>query len=464
MSLRVLIADDEQAARHGMLRALKASGCELLEATDGDTALLAIRDQLPDLVFLDLNMPVRDGLSVLRELSTIAPSNRPSCEIIVVTANEHVGTAVECMRLGAADYLMKPYEVEQLRAIVRRATERLALRNRVTALQEQLDQQQAFGALVGISRPMRELFSQITRAAKAPLPVLIRGETGTGKELIARELHRMSDRASGPFIAVNTAAIAESLTESELFGHVKGAFTGADTDRLGCFRQADGGTLFLDEIGDMPTAAQTKILRAIQERVIQPVGSNKSISIDVRIISATHQDLEAAIPEGRFRQDLYFRVRGIELRVPPLRTRREDVLLLANYFLERTFSSDLIPTITAGVIDTLLAHSWPGNVRELEQVIIAAASMCQANQIQITDLPLPQQNRDALTTASPFEHLHGLPLTEAKTLLVEQFERAAIESALTDNNSNISAAARQLGLHRQSLQQKMTQLGIERST
>lgn len=464
MSLRVLIADDEQAARHGMLRALKASGCELLEAADGDAALLAIRDQLPDLVFLDLNMPVRDGLSVLRELSTIATSNRPSCEIIVVTANEQVGTAVECMRLGASDYLMKPYEVEQLRAIVRRATERLALRNRVTALQGQLDQQQAFGALVGISRPMRELFSQITRAAKAPLPVLIRGETGTGKELIARELHRMSDRASGPFIAVNTAAIAESLTESELFGHVKGAFTGADTDRLGCFRQADGGTLFLDEIGDMPTTAQTKILRAIQERVIQPVGSNKSISIDVRIISATHQDLEAAIPEGRFRQDLYFRIRGIELRVPPLRTRREDVLLLANYFLERTFSSDLIPTISSGVIDALLAHSWPGNVRELEQVIVAAAAMCQANQIQITDLPLPQQNRDALTIASPFEHLRGLPLTEAKTLLVEQFERAAIESALTDNNSNISAAARQLGLHRQSLQQKMTQLGIERST
>ena len=460
MPLRVLIADDEHAARHGMLRALKATGCELLEASDGDAALLSIRDQWPDLVFLDLNMPGRDGLSVLRELSNDTSASRPSCEIIVVTANEHVGTAVECMRLGASDYLTKPYEVDQLRAIVRRAIERLALRDRVTALQGQLDQQQAFGALVGVSRPMRELFSQITRAAKAPLPVLIRGETGTGKELIARELHRMSDRATGPFIAVNTAAIAESLTEGELFGHVKGAFTGADADRLGCFRQADGGTLFLDEIGDMPSAAQTKILRAIQERVIQPVGSSKTIPINVRIISATHQDLEAAISEGRFRQDLYFRVRGIELRVPPLRTRREDVLLLANYFLERNFATDVIPTFAADVIDALLAHSWPGNVRELEQVIVAAASMCHANQIRVADLPLPQ--REPKTSESPFERLRGLPLTEAKTLLVEQFERAAVQAALTDSNGNVSAAARQLGLHRQSLQQKMTQLGIER--
>ena len=460
MPLRVLIADDEHAARHGMLRALKATGCELLEASDGDAALLSIRDQWPDLVFLDLNMPGRDGLSVLRELSNDTSASRPSCEIIVVTANEHVGTAVECMRLGASDYLTKPYEVDQLRAIVRRAIERLALRDRVTALQGQLDQQQAFGALVGVSRPMRELFSQITRAAKAPLPVLIRGETGTGKELIARELHRMSDRATGPFIAVNTAAIAESLTEGELFGHVKGAFTGADADRLGCFRQADGGTLFLDEIGDMPSAAQTKILRAIQERVIQPVGSSKTIPINVRIISATHQDLEAAISEGRFRQDLYFRVRGIELRVPPLRTRREDVLLLADYFLERNFATDVIPTFAADVIDALLAHSWPGNVRELEQVIVAAASMCHANQIRVADLPLPQ--REPKTSESPFERLRGLPLTEAKTLLVEQFERAAVQAALTDNNGNVSAAARQLGLHRQSLQQKMTQLGIER--
>ena len=456
MLLRVLIADDEQAARHGMLRALKATGCELLEAVDGDAVLQALREHAPDLVFLDLNMPGRDGLSVLRELAAM----RSTAEIIVVTANDQVSIAVECMRLGAADYLTKPYEVEQLRAIVRRASERLMLRDRVAALQNQIDQQQAFGALVGISRPMRELFSQMTRAAKAPLPVLIRGETGTGKELIARELHRLSDRAAGPFVAVNTAAIAESLTESELFGHVKGAFTGADADRSGCFRQADGGTLFLDEIGDMPLAAQTKILRAIQERVIQPVGSSKTVAVDVRIISATHQDLEAAIPEGRFRQDLYFRVRGIELRIPPLRARREDVLLLANYFLERSHTGASVPVFAADAIDVLLAHTWPGNVRELEQTILAAAAMCQANEIRGVDLPLP--HRKANTDPPPFDRLRGLPLTEAKGILIEQFERSAIEAALADNGGNVSAAARQLGLHRQSLQQKMTQWAINR--
>ena len=439
-----------------MLRALKATGCELLEAADGDAVLQSLREHAPDLVFLDLNMPGRDGRSVLREFAAM----RTTTEIIVVTANDQVSIAVECMRLGAADYLTKPYEVEQLRAIVRRASERLALRDRVVALQNQLDQQQAFGALVGISRPMRELFSQMTRAAKAPLPLLIRGETGTGKELIARELHRLSDRAAGPFVAVNTAAIAESLTESELFGHVKGAFTGADADRSGCFRQADGGTLFLDEIGDMPLAAQTKILRAIQEHVIQPVGSSKTVAVDVRIISATHQDLEAAISDGRFRQDLYFRVRGIELRIPPLRARREDVLLLANYFLERSFGADSIPAFAADVTDALLAHPWPGNVRELEQTIVAAAAMCHANEIRSTDLPLPRRGSSAEPQA--FDHLRGLPLTEAKGMLIEQFERTAIESALSENAGNISAAARQLGLHRQSLQQKLSQLGINR--
>ena len=365
-----------------MLRALKATSCELLEAADGDAVLQSLREHAPDLVFLDLNMPGRDGLSVLREFTAM----RTTAEIIVVTANDQVSIAVECMRLGATDYLTKPYEVEQLRAIVRRASERLALRDRVVALQNQLDQQQAFGALVGISRPMRELFSQMTRAANAPLPLLIRGETGTGKELIARELHRLSDRSAGPFIAVNTAAIAESLTESELFGHVKGAFTGADADRSGCFRQADGGTLFLDEIGDMPLAAQTKILRAIQERVIQPVGSSKTVAVDVRIISATHQDLESAIPEGRFRQDLYFRIRGIELRIPPLRARREDVLLLANYFLERTHAGSAVPAFAADAINALLAHTWPGNVRELEQAILAANTMRQSSEIRGTEL------------------------------------------------------------------------------
>jgi len=255
-SMCVLIADDEEPARFGMRRALSQSGFVFLEAEDGHQALEAIRVHRPDLVFLDLNMPRLDGRSLLRELA----GNSRETEIIVVTANSSITDAVECIRLGATDFITKPFEVEQLRAIARRVARRVQLQQEVAELQHQLDGRNACGAIVGISRPMRVLGQQLQRLAEVPADVLLRGESGSGKELIAREIHRLGTRATGPFIAVNTAAIPESLTESELFGHRKGAFTGADHDRQGVFQQADGGTLFLDEIGDMPLLAQTKIL------------------------------------------------------------------------------------------------------------------------------------------------------------------------------------------------------------
>lgn len=457
--LHILLADDEKPARFGMKRALTHENYVVSEAEDGVAALEAIRTRAPDLVFLDLNMPGLDGQSVLRELGT----QSRSCEIIMVTANDSVATAVECIRLGAVDYITKPFEVERLRTIARRVAERVALQSRVAELQAQLEDRQAFGALVGISRPMRQLYQQMVRAARAPVDILIRGETGTGKELIAREIHRLSPRASGPFIAVNTAAIAESLAESELFGHKRGAFTGADRDREGVFEQADGGTLFLDEIGDMPVAAQTRILRALQERSIQPVGSTAQIQVDVRIVCATHQDLEEAISAGQFRQDLYYRIRGIELRVPPLRARREDILLLADYFLERATGQTTTtpPRLAGDAVDVLLSHSWPGNVRELQQMLTAAAAMTETEEIHSVDLGLsPGVNTE--DECQEFAAYSGLPLTEAKTQLVEAFERVMIREALGQHAGNVSAAARQLGIHRQSLQQKMTQLGIER--
>ena len=460
--LHILIVDDEKPARYGMNRALARPEYEIQEATDGQAALAAIRTGVPDLVFLDLTMPGLDGLGVLRELG----QSRGRCEIIIVTANDRVATAVECMRLGAADYINKPYEVEQLRAIARRAAERRSLEDRVHTLQAELDEKRAFGALVGSSRPMRELYDRMTRAARAPLDILIRGETGTGKELIAREIHRLSDRSGGPFIAVNTAAISESLMESELFGHVKGAFTGAHADRRGVFEQADGGTLFLDEIGDMPAPAQAKILRAIQERIIQPVGSNREVRVDVRIVTATHQNLEEAISSGNFRQDLLFRIRGVELQVPPLRNRREDFFLLANYFLERLAQKMSLPTkqLAAEAVDRMLAYHWPGNVRELEQTLTSAAALSPNEIIAAEELSLSAAPRAAEGASStmPFAHLAGLPLTEAKDKLVADFERTSIEAALRQHEGNISAAARQLGIHRQSLQQKMDQLGVRR--
>lgn len=458
MSLNILIADDEEPARFALRRALGQSDCRMSEAADGQAAIDLIRSEQPDLVFLDLQMPGLSGVDVLRQLG----SEIRQREIIVLTASDSVTTAVECIRLGAADFVTKPYEVEQVRAIARRVSQRLQLQQQVLDLQNQLEWQRGCGTLIGVSRPMQALFKQMQKAARSSTDLLIRGETGTGKELIAREIHRLSDRASGPFIAVNTAAIPESLTESELFGHVRGAFTGADTNRAGVFEQASGGTLFLDEIGDMPLAAQTKILRVLQERIIQPVGSPSTIPINVRIISATHQDLEDAIAAGGFRQDLYYRLKGIELHAPPLRSRREDILVLANHFLERWASAgnSTRPELSAKSVDALLVHGWPGNVRELEQTIIRAATMSDGPVIEPTDLGL--SSPPGSDGEHHFSQYVGLPLTEAKNQIVEALERALITAALDRSAGNISEAARQLGMHRQSLQQKMGQLGIRR--
>ena len=458
MNVSILIADDEKAARYGMAKALARFGEKILEAEHGTAALEIIQNERPDLVFLDLNMPELDGRGVLRALQ----GTEHGSEIIVVTADDSIDAAVECMRLGAADFLTKPYEVEQLRAIARRATRRRELEGRVRDLQSRLDQRTAFGALVGVSRPMRALFEQMERAARAPLDLLLRGETGTGKELIAREIHCLSRRAEGPFIAVNAAAISPALAESELFGHVRGAFTGADSNRAGVFERAHGGTLFLDEIGDMPPSLQVKVLRALQEREVTPVGSSKAVAVDLRVLSATHQDLKKAVEEGRFREDLFYRIKGVELVIPPLRQRREDIVLLADHFLDQlaTHMSEPVPRLSPAAVQVLLRHPWPGNVRELEQSVRAAGSMATGDFIEPEDLPLPACA--APVSGFDLEALQGLPLVEAKNRLIEWFERTAVEAALSQTDHNVSAAARRLGMHRQSLQQKMALLGIER--
>ncbi len=326
----ILVVDDETPGRYAMAKLLRGDGRTIVEACDGVAALQAIEEHSPDLVFLDLTMPNKDGMAVLKDLAQRPGFSMP--EIIVVTANDTIQNAVECVRLGATDFLAKPYDVEHVRSIASRSEKRVRLEQQVVSLQEAMDASGSRSPLIGGSRVMSKLNEQITRAAKVILPVLIRGESGTGKELVARELHARSDRKRGPFVAVNTAAISSSLIESELFGHVKGAFTGADRPREGVFRQADGGTLFLDEIGDMPTAVQTRLLRVLQESVVQPVGTEELVKVNVRVVSATHQDLESAIEAKTFRQDLYYRLRGIELLIPPLRQRQEDILLLASSF------------------------------------------------------------------------------------------------------------------------------------
>lgn len=448
--MKILIVDDEKAARYGMAKALRTSGHVILEAEDGEQGLAAIRDESPHLVFLDLNMPVRDGMFVLQELQKDSSVVTP--EIIVVTANDGVNHAVDCIRAGATDFITKPYDLEHIRSIARRSEDRVSLQNKLEEVQSGTAESGRFGEMLGTCRPMQHLFRQISKAATTHLPVLVRGESGTGKELVARELHRSSERADGPFIAVNTAAIAETLVESELFGHVRGAFTGADRDREGVFRQADGGTLFLDEIGDMPAGVQTRLLRVLQESVVQPVGTEQTIKIDVRIISATHQDLQQSIEDKVFRQDLYFRLKGIELFIPALRTRQEDILLLANSFVDGSL------TLSRDAVAALVQHNWPGNVRELRQMIHAASALCDDGVIHASDLGLVEERSSEL--GEGFEKYFDLPLTEARQLLVEDFERTVIGRALKTENNNVSAAARLLGIHRQSLQQKMKQLGI----
>lgn len=450
--MKILVADDEQPARFGMSRALRAEGRTILEAENGQQALDCIVTDHPDLVLLDLNMPVLGGLQLLKRLQEA--SVQPLPEIIVVTANDSVQLAVECIRTGAADFLTKPYDIDHLRSIVRRTEERVRLQNQLQDLREEVAASSIrFGSLLGVSPPMRKLFGMIQRAAGADLPVLIRGESGTGKELIARELHQRSRRSAGPFVAVNTAAISSSLIESELFGHIRGAFTGADRAREGVFRKAHGGTLFLDEIGDMPASVQTRLLRVLQEGVVQPVGSEDEVRVDVRIISATHQDLESAMNEKTFRQDLYFRLRGIELPVAPLRERREDIVLLAQSFLpqDRWLRDD--------AVQAMMAYLWPGNVRELQQAVSAAVVLSDSERISATELGL-HGNGTQQELSSAFASYALLPLTEGRNRLIEDFERFAITNALEAESGNVSAAARRLGVHRQNLQQKMKQLGM----
>lgn len=453
--MRILIIDDEATARYALARTLKKDDVQIIEAENGETGLQRIVADSPDLVFLDLSMPVLDGLAMLEQLQSKSLTNLP--EITVITGNDSIEQAVACIRRGATDFITKPYDVEHVRLIVTRLRKRLQLQQRVAELQSQLESAPGLGPLVGASHAMTNLFEQIPKAANNSLPVLIRGESGTGKELVAQLLHQKSPRAKKPFIAVNTAAISESLIESELFGHTKGAFTGADKSREGVFRKADGGTLFLDEIGDMPLGVQTRLLRVLQEGIVQPVGSEESVSIDVRIISATHQDLEEAISENHFRSDLYYRLRGIELRLPPLRTRREDIILLSNQWLkpDQFFSQ--------ATITTMMNYAWPGNVRELKQRVEAASAMASSVELTINDLGITN-SPDSNTTATESDgfpaDLLQLPLTEAKQVLGDRFEKFAITRALKDEQFNVSAAARRLGIHRQSLQQKMKTLDI----
>jgi DNA-binding NtrC family response regulator len=455
----VLVCDDEKAARRGVTRALGIGKYDLVECENGQQCLSVLSERSVDLVLLDLRMPVMDGRAALDRI--IALSEPPP--VVVLTADTSIQTAIEAVNAGAADFVTKPYEIDELRFVVERTLSAASLRNENKRLEEEVRSLREGGAaVVGESRPMRDLIEAVGRVAPTPASVLVTGETGTGKGLVARLIHRLSAVASGPFVTVNCTAIPETLAESELFGHRRGAFTGATRDQEGKVRSANGGTLFLDEIGDMSLGAQAKLLRVLQDGVVEPIGGGE-VRVSVRVVAATHRDLPEMVGREAFREDLLFRLRVVELKVPALRERGEDPVLLARHFLEEVSPRPL--RLAPDAEAALRAYAWPGNVRELRNAIERAAIFCRGGIVQGDDFPA--ELRSAPSGSGPEAGFvvwgKGEDFSAAKKRLVERFEREILRAALREHGGNVSSAARELGLHRQSLQQKLRRLGIDAS-
>ena len=444
----VLVVDDEPGVQES-LRMLLKEECQVMTAGNAAEALLAVEQTPPDLVLLDLVMPGRSGLDLLSDLS----ERGVRAPVIVLTATKTVTTAVEAMKRGAADYVTKPLEVDALRIKIRRLLEQGALEQEVARLRDEVSRRDRLGAMVGRSAPMQELFRAIERVARSKASVLIRGESGTGKELVARALHDLGPRSEGPFVAVNCAAIPETLLESELFGHERGAFTDAREQRIGRFEAAGGGTLFLDEVGEIAPAMQGKLLRALQERVIERLGGAHPIPVDVRIVAATNRDLEASIQAGEFRSDLYYRINVVPLTIPPLRQRREDIPLLAEHVLARISTEagrgkmSLAPEAT----ELFQGYAWPGNVRELENAIERAAALSDRDELQAADLPEVVVEGARMATLGEQVRAGRLGFDEA----VARFESELLREALESSGWNQTQAAAQLGITRRQLKLKI---------
>ena len=464
-----MIVDDEEASRYGMRRALTTFGYNVSEADSAEAARALLRQQPADLMLLDVNLPGISGLDLLRELQTAAVANGNPPLVIIITAHGSERMAVEAVKAGAYDYLAKPFELDDLRLVVKNAAETIQLRRENVSLRRRIEVERSQrGALLGNSEGMQRVRSMIEKVAETDATVLVRGESGTGKELVARELHeKNSARSAGNFVAVNCAALPSELIESELFGHEKGAFTGAAARRQGKFEQANGGTLFLDEIGDMSSNVQAKLLRALEERRIERLGSNESIPVDVRIVSATHRPLEQEIEKGNFRADLFYRLRVVTIDIPPLRDRREDIPLLAEQFTRSAAERYSIPPrqIAQSALRRLVDYDWPGNVRELKNTIDRAAIMAEGEELRSEDLPeeiIPGQQRAAGKEEQAAGDGLRVPFTADFREDRREFERRYISRCLEHTQGNVTRAAEILGMHRQSLQHKLRQLGLGR--
>ncbi|MGE3843875.1 MAG: sigma-54-dependent transcriptional regulator, partial [Vicinamibacterales bacterium] len=387
---RILIADDHDSLRRGLARALAESGHDVEEASNGNLAIEKLHEGSFDVVVSDLKMGGADGLDVLRTTKALHPSSA----VILMTAFGSVHTAVEAMRIGAFDYVPKPFEVEEMEVKIEKAIEHRRLKHEIDYLRHTQQDIYEFDRIVGSSSALKRVLDVVRKVARSNTTVLIRGETGTGKELIAGAIHHNSLRASRNFVKVNCAALQENLLESELFGHEKGAFTGADKQRVGRFEQADGGTLFLDEVGDMSANTQAKILRVLQEHEFERLGGTRTIRVDVRLIAATNRNLAAMVATGQFREDLYYRLNVVSIDMPPLRERKDDIPPLAQFFVQR-FAGELkkrIEGLTPDALKLLMRFNWPGNIRELENALERAALLAEGRSITAQDLHLGEQN------------------------------------------------------------------------
>lgn len=453
---RVLLIDDESRVRQSLKAVLEPS-YDILQAADAEEGLDVFRKEGPDLVLLDVILPGTDGLAVLQ---TLRSENRMT-PVIMLTGTKSVKTAVDAMKLGAADYLSKPFDVEELRIVVDRALNSQELEREVKQLRAQVLQRYAFHNLIGKSPAMQEIYAKIEQVADSRTTVLITGESGTGKELVAKALHYNSSRRERPFVALNCAALPETLIESELFGHEKGSFTDATARRVGQFELANSGTLFLDEIGDLSPMTQAKLLRVLQEREFTRIGGVQPIKVDVRIVAATNKNLDELVRKGQFREDLYYRINVIALYLPPLRERGEDIPLLAKHFLSKRLEEEKRPHIefSREALELLTRYPWPGNVREMENVIEQAFLWSQ-NASQITQEHLPSiLKSDSRSSSLRDDTLAGRMSLEKAVM---EFEREIILDALKRTNYVQTHAAKLLGISRRMLKYRMDTLGIGR--
>jgi two-component system response regulator PilR (NtrC family) len=451
---RILVVDDEPGMREFLTICLTRSGYRTEAVAGGAAAIAALDDAEYDLVITDLTMPQVDGMAVLRHATGL--STPPL--VIMITAFATTETAIAAMKLGAYDYLTKPFKIDEIQVIVRRALERVDLTSENKRLRDELRGVYSLDTMVGRSTSMLKVFELVRKVAPTRANVLLRGESGTGKELVARALHNVSDRSAGPFVAVNCGAIPETLMESELFGHVRGAFTGADANRDGVFVAAQGGTLFLDEIGELPTSMQVKLLRALQDRRVRPVGGTAEYDVDCRVVAATNRDLEAAIEVGEFRKDLYFRLNVVQIVLPPLRHRTEDVPMLLERFFIR-FNKEMgrqLSGIAPDAMEWFLAHDYPGNVRELENLVERAVALESGSQLTAQNLPKARPRSEAAPGVVELG-AEGIDLEQA----VADLERRLIESALARTHGVRKHAAKLLGIKLRSLRYRLEKLGIE---